>query len=112
MGDAPTDQAEGGSSAKDVAEAVLAVPGVAALDSGPFGAVATYLPGERVNGVRISPEDASVHIVVDLRYDLRRVADTAAAAAADVLGRPFVVVIEDVTTEPSAPGTEHERTAE
>lgn len=35
-----------------IAGAVLAVPGVAALHPGPFGEVATHLPGRRVPGIR------------------------------------------------------------
>lgn len=37
---------------EEVAEEVLAVPGVAGLTAGPFGDLSTYLPGRRVPGVR------------------------------------------------------------
>ncbi|MFD4183444.1 hypothetical protein ACFWPB_20405, partial [Rhodococcus sp. NPDC058514] len=36
-----------------IADAVLAVPGVAGLHGGMFGEVATYLPGRRVLGVAL-----------------------------------------------------------
>lgn len=84
--------------ARAVAEAVLAVPGVVDLDGGLFGEVATYLPGERVVGVQLDDDQATVHIVVDLRYDLRDVAARAAAVATEVAGRPFSVTVEDVTS--------------
>ncbi|AUH67588.1 MULTISPECIES: Asp23/Gls24 family envelope stress response protein [Gordonia] len=91
---------------KDIAAAVLAVPGVVELDGGMFGEVATYLPGERVSGIRLSDEEGSVHIVVDLRHDLREVAAQVADTASEISGRRFSVTIEDVTTgEPAAAGT-------
>ncbi|WP_051198339.1 Asp23/Gls24 family envelope stress response protein [Gordonia shandongensis] len=84
--------------AKRIARAVLAVPGVVDLDGGLFGEVATYLPGERVSGVQLSDDEGSVHIVVDLRHDLREVAAAAAAAAEQIADRPFSVTVEDVTS--------------
>ena len=39
-----------------IAAAVLACPSVAGLGGGPAGAVATYLPGRRVTGVRVRPD--------------------------------------------------------
>ncbi|MGL5861474.1 MAG: hypothetical protein ACRCY9_09490, partial [Phycicoccus sp.] len=47
-----------------VAEAVLAVPGVAGLHGGTFGEVATYLPGRRVIGIRLNDVAAEVHVTV------------------------------------------------
>ena len=43
--------------AEAVAAAVLAHPGVARLSGGPFGTIASYLPGRRVIGVRLPLED-------------------------------------------------------
>ncbi|NED70757.1 hypothetical protein G3I15_58540, partial [Streptomyces sp. SID10244] len=37
--------------AREVADAVTAVPGVTGLYGGVFGEIATYLPGGRVSGV-------------------------------------------------------------
>jgi len=92
------------STAHAVATAVLAVPGVVDLDGGVFGEVATYLPGERVVGVQLSDESCAVHIVVDLRYELRDVAAQAAAAASEAAGRVCSVTVEDVVTPPAAVG--------
>lgn len=86
-----------------VARAVLAVPGVRELDGGMFGEVATYLPGERVAGVRLSDTEGEVHIVVDLAHDLREVAAAAGAAAGEVSGVPIAVTVEDVVRLPDAP---------
>ena len=46
-----------------VAAAVLACPGVAGLHSGGLRQVATYLPGRRVEGVRIDPDRLEVGVV-------------------------------------------------
>ncbi|MBM7366139.1 Asp23/Gls24 family envelope stress response protein [Gordonia hydrophobica] len=95
--------------AKQVAQAVLAVPGVVGLDGGLFGEVATYLPGERVSGVQLSDDEGSVHIVVDLRHDLRAVAAQVADAAADLCGVPVSVTVEDVAVpQPTQELTEGE----
>ena len=49
--------------AEQVAEAVRTVPGVHDLYGGLLGEVATYLPGRRVVGVRLTDEACAVHIV-------------------------------------------------
>jgi hypothetical protein len=55
--------------AERVAAAVTAHPAVAGLHGGPFGAVATYLPGRRLVGVRIGEGDEPVEVAVVLRAD-------------------------------------------
>ena len=46
--------ADADDAAAELAAAVLAHPGVARLDGGPFGTVASFLPGRRrIDGVRI-----------------------------------------------------------
>lgn len=92
--------------AKRVADAVLAVPGVVGLDGGLFGEVATYLPGERVSGVQFSDDEGSVHIVVDLRHDLRQVAAEVADVVAAMCELPVSVTIEDVTAPATAEADE------
>jgi len=51
----------------ELAAAVLAHPGVARLDGGPFGTVASFLPGRRVDGVRIGIGDEPVELAVVAR---------------------------------------------
>jgi hypothetical protein len=86
--------------AEQIAAAVLTCPSVAGLHSGRFGEVATYLPGRRVGGVRITPEAVSVHVVVLYPATIAQV-DSAvrAAVAPHVAGLPVVVAVEDLTTE-------------
>jgi len=47
-----------------VAAVVLAVDGVIALHGGVFGETATYLPGRRVPGVRLSQESTDLHLTL------------------------------------------------
>jgi hypothetical protein len=82
--------------AQRVADAVLAVPGVAALHGGVFGEIATYLPGGRVSGVALSDTDGEVHIVVDVTSELLAVADRVRDAASSVTGTPISVTVEDI----------------
>jgi len=90
--------------ADSVAAAVLAHPAVARLDGGPFGTVASYLPGRRrVVGVRLPQEDgaaAEIAVVARLGTPLPRLAGELAAAVRTVLG-PVPV---DVTVSDVAPG--------
>ena len=87
-----------GDLADEVAEAVLAAPGVHALHGGAFGEVATYLPGRRVAGVRIRDTGCDVHVTVDWGASVH---PTAAAIRASV--RRLVAGAVDVTIEDVAP---------
>ncbi|WP_285897654.1 hypothetical protein [Gordonia sputi] len=102
-------EAGAGSVAQQVAAAALAVSGVTGLHAGVFGEVATYLPGGRVSGVRMSDDSGEVHIVVDVNHDLRAVADEVVTAASQVAGVPVSVVVEDISVGPAEsraePGT-------
>ncbi|MGV9482072.1 hypothetical protein [Gordonia aichiensis] len=89
---------DNGSLAERVANAAVSVPGVTGLHAGVFGEVATYLPGSRVSGVRLSENSGEVHIVVDINRDLRAVADEVVTAASQVAGVPISVVVEDIST--------------
>ncbi|MCW2718676.1 MAG: hypothetical protein QOG20_4101 [Pseudonocardiales bacterium] len=53
--------------AEQVAAVVTAHPAVAGLHGGIYGAVATYLPGRRLTGVRIGEGDEPVEVAVVLR---------------------------------------------
>ncbi len=93
-----------GELAEGIARAALAVPGVAALSGGAFGAVATSLPGRRVIGVALRETSGEVAFVGELGYDLRAVAEQVRASAEELAERPIDVVVADL----QAPG---ERTA-
>ncbi len=89
-----------------VAEAALSVPGVTGLGGGAAGAVATYLPGRQVPGIRIDDDVVSVHVTVSLDRPILPVAASVRGAVAPLVhGRAVDVVIEDV--EPAtATGTD------
>ncbi|SDU76857.1 Asp23/Gls24 family envelope stress response protein [Jiangella alkaliphila] len=88
--------------ADDVAAAVLGVPGVAGLHAGLFGEVATYLPGRRVRGVRVGPEDdaVAVHVVVEWDAPVPATVDAIRTAVAGLVAGTVHVTVEDV----AAPG--------
>lgn len=81
-----------------VAAAVLAIPGVVGLHPGPFGEVATYLPGRRVSGVRLAPGRCEVHVVLLTGVPLHETAEAVRRAAAAVVGTPVDVYVEDLAT--------------
>lgn len=93
-----------------VATAVLGCPSVAGLSGGPFGGVATYLPGRRVQGVVVRESDdgglpdITVHVVMRFGVSVAEVAGevrTAVAAAAP--GCRTDVHIADVVLPGGAP---------
>lgn len=83
-----------------VAAAVLAHHAVARLDGGPFGTVASHLPGRRrILGVRLGAggEPTQVAVVARFGVPLARLADEVAAAVRSVLGPvPVEVTFSDV----------------
>jgi uncharacterized alkaline shock family protein YloU len=50
--------------ARAVRDAVLQAPDVAGLSAGILGEIATYLPGDRVAGVRVADDGVHVHVVI------------------------------------------------
>lgn len=88
--------------AEEVAVLVLAVPGVAQLHAGRFGEVATYLPGRRVTGVKLTDDRVEVHVVVRFGEPLRAVAAHIHAVVAAVVTVPVQVFIEDLTAAHAA----------
>lgn len=97
---------EGGTAAA-VAEAVLAHPSVLRLDGGPFGSIASYLPGRLLPGVRIGSgaDPTEVAVVVTLGTPFGELADQLAARVRTVLGdgAPVEVTIADVGASAPAP---------
>jgi len=87
-----------------VAALVRGCAGVSALDGGPFGEVASYLPGRTVPGVAV--DDNRIRVQVRSRWGVPA-ADVAAlitAALAPLAGpRPVDVAIADIDDPPVAP---------
>jgi hypothetical protein len=82
--------------AESVATIVSAHDGVARLAAGRFGEVATYLPGRRITGVRVSDDDVEVHIVAR-NVPLPRLGRDVSAAVAAVAGpRRVTVFVDDI----------------
>jgi hypothetical protein len=82
-----------------VAELVAAHPAVVRLDGGIFGAVATYLPGRKLLGVRVDEHGGPVEVAVVLSLAVpipEVVADLRARVAAVAGGRPVDVTVSDV----------------
>ena len=87
-----------------IAAAALACPAVAGLHEGGTRAVATYLPGRRVVGVRVEDRRVLVSIVLAAGFSVRSLeAQVRSALAAHVGGRAVDVHVADVQTamEPS-----------
>lgn len=85
---------------RDLAERVLACDGVVRLSGGPFGTVATYLPGERLVGVSVRERAVEVAIVATLDRPLPETADEVRRAVADLAGdRPVHVRVDDIVVE-------------
>jgi len=83
--------------ADTVADIAVAVPGVRSLHPGMYGEVATYLPGRRVAGVRITDGTIEVHVVVDADAKVRRTAAAVRQAVADAYPtRSVDVTVEDI----------------
>ena len=84
---------------------MLAHPGVVRLSGGPFGTVASYLPGRRVVGVRLPLEQTDpveIAVVARLGVPLPRLAEELGAAVVAVLGPVAVdVTVADVEKAPS-----------
>lgn len=89
---------DGAAGPEDVAAAVLEHPSVLRLDGGPFGSIASYLPGRRVAGVRLG-DPVEIAVVVSLGPPFAQIADGIAARVRAVLGdgsRPVEVTVADV----------------
>ena len=86
-----------------IAQAVLAVPGVAALHAGMFGEVGTYLPGRRVAGVRVGADAVDVHVSLVFDAPVRGTAAAIRWALTALTALPVNVTVEDVVPAASSP---------
>lgn len=91
-----------------ITAAVLGCPSVAGLHGGRFGEVATYLPGRRVPGVRLTATEVAVHLVGLYPATVAEIdAQVRAAVAPHLAGLPLAITIEDYTpAEAAVPATE------
>jgi hypothetical protein len=86
-----------GKEADQIATAVSALPGVAALSGGRLGGVGTYLPGRRVTGVVLREDDLEVHVVGRYGVPVAQIAAEVRQAAEPYVGdRTVHVIIEDL----------------
>ncbi|MEV7805287.1 hypothetical protein AB0O28_20275 [Microbispora sp. NPDC088329] len=91
---------EGEISARRIADRVLSCPDVADLSRGPFGVVATHLPGGMVPGVAVRDQAIEVDIVARYGRPLPEVADLVRDAIGGLArGRRVDVTIADVVTD-------------
>lgn len=91
-----------------IAEAVRAHPAVAGLHGGPFGTVASYLPGRRVDGVRLAEDGRGVELAIAVRLGERipTVVGELRAAVRELAGEvPVDVTIVDVVGTVDSAGT-------
>lgn len=86
-----------------VAAAVAACPSVAHLvQGGPGEQVATYLPGRRVGGVRVTDEAIEVHVATRWDVPIPLAAAEVRSAVSDLVGSRSVTVAVDDIDEPQA----------
>ena len=80
-----------------VAAVVGALPGVSRLSSGTVPEVATYLPGRRVGGVRVTADDVEIHVVSRWGPALPELADAVRTAVRPFVGsRTVTVQVDDI----------------
>lgn len=87
--------ADGEIIADRIAIAVLSSPTVAGLDSGRFGEISTYLPGRRVAGVRIHPDEVTIGVIGRYPATIAEI-DIAVRAAVGAVDRPVHVTVLDI----------------
>jgi hypothetical protein len=88
-----------------VAAVVEALPVVRSLSGGRFGEVATYLPGRRVQGVRVRGDSVEVHVVAGPGVPLPVVGATVRGAVVPLAGgRSVDVHVDDIEVPMSAGG--------
>jgi hypothetical protein len=79
-----------------VVELVTKIPGVFGMHGGTAGQVATFLPGRRIPGVRVSAAGNQVHITLDGSSQVSDVVPLIHDVLATVITGPLDVFIEDI----------------
>jgi len=88
-----------------VAAVVLTVRGVTGLHGGMFGETATYLPGRRVLGVRLTENVTDIHLTLTYGAPVFATAQQVRTAVAALVPGPVNVTVEDVTSPTDAATT-------
>jgi len=99
----PAPQPPGVEPADQVAAAVLAVRGVTGLHGGMFGETATYLPGRRVLGVRLTENVTDIHLSLAYGAPVFATAQQVRTAVAALVPGPVNVTVEDVAPPTDTP---------
>ncbi|MFP3713385.1 hypothetical protein [Puerhibacterium sp. TATVAM-FAB25] len=90
-----------------IAAAVVACPGVARLVGGGPAPLATYLPGRRVDGVRVGAERVQVAVVTRYPVPVPQVAAQIRTAVAGLAaGRPVDVHVADIDVPDGGSGAD------
>ncbi len=89
--------------ADQVAAAVLTVRGVTGLHGGMFGETATYLPGRRVPGVRLTEDVTDIHLTLAYGAPVFATAQQVRTAVAALVPGPVNVTVEDVAPPTDTP---------
>jgi len=89
--------------ADQVAAAVLTVRGVTGLHGGMFGETATYLPGRRVPGVRLTENATDIHLTLTYGAPVFATAQQVRTAVAALVPGPVNVTVEDVAPPTNTP---------
>lgn len=88
-----------------IAALVRRCAGVSALDGGPYGEIATYLPGRKVAGVVIGDGQVTVQVRAAWGVPAPELAALITRVASPLAGHRLInVVIADIDDPPCAPG--------
>jgi len=105
-GGAAQDAVVDGVNVESAAAVVLECAGVSGLAEGPFGEVATYLPGRTVAGIRVGGGRVTVSIRCAWGVPVAEVATLIRAVLVPVTGlRPVDVVVADIDDPPDLPAS-------
>lgn len=93
----PRDRSEDqvGNQVDVLARTILGVRGVSDLHAGVLGEVATYLPGRRVNGVRLRDPGCDIHVILQWGAAVAATAQAIRTAVRDQVTGPVDVTVED-----------------
>jgi hypothetical protein len=92
----------------DIEAAVLGCSGVAGLGSGIIGELATYLPGRRIPGIRITEERVELEICAAWGVPAKLIAGQIWSALGSVVtDRPVEIVVTDVAEPVIEPSPSH-----